>query len=93
MKKEHNPAVIFLARVNSNFNHAGKSRHAVIFLVSIVDCTWDEWSTWEICSVSCGGGTQERNRTKVAAQHGGADCVGNDRETQSCNDNVCPGKF
>ena len=64
-----------------------------VFLVSIVDCTWHTWGAWDTCSVSCGGGTQERNRTKAAAQHGGADCVGNEKGTQPCSDFPCPGKF
>ena len=61
-----------------------------IFII-LVNCTWNSWSAWETCSVSCGNGTQERNRTKSAAQHGGADCVGNDTESQFCNTNPCPG--
>ena len=62
-----------------------------IFLIILVDCTWNSWSAWETCSISCGNGTQERNRTKNAAQHGGADCVGSDTESQFCNTNPCPG--
>ena len=61
------------------------------FLIILVNCTWNSWSAWEICSVSCGNGTQERNRTKIPAQQGGADCVGNDTENQTCSTNPCPG--
>ena len=57
----------------------------------LVNCTWNSWSAWETCSVSCGNGTQERNRTKIPAQYGGADCVGNDTENQTCSTNPCPG--
>ena len=62
-----------------------------IFLIILVNCTWDSWSAWETCSASCGNGTQDRNRTKNAAKHGGTDCVGTDTESQSCNPNPCPG--
>ena len=55
-----------------------------------VDCIWGSWSTWESCSVTCGGGTEERRRTIAqAAQYGGTECVGNYREYQSCNTNSC----
>ena len=57
-----------------------------------VDCTWTQWNAWVTCSVTCGGGTQDRERTKNAAQHGGDDCVGDDTENQACNANPCPGK-
>ena len=58
---------------------------------SPVDCIWGSWSTWETCSVTCGGGTKERRRTIAqAAQYGGTECVGNNREYQSCNTNSCP---
>ena len=61
--------------------------------MSLVDCAWETWSTWGTCSVSCGGGTQERNRNKTQeALFGGTDCVGNDTETQNCSTNGCPGK-
>ena len=57
-----------------------------------VDCTWNAWAAWATCSVTCGGGTQERNRTMTPAQHGGANCTGNDNESQSCNTDGCPGE-
>ena len=56
-----------------------------------VDCTWNAWAAWATCSVTCGGGTQERNRTKNAAQHGGANCTSQSNDTQSCNSQECPG--
>ena len=55
------------------------------------DCTWNEWGTWEMCSATCGNGTQERNRTKIPANHDGADCNGNYTENQTCNAGPCPG--
>ena len=62
------------------------------FLIFAVICLWGEWSAWEICSVTCGSGTQERNRSITQeALFGGNVCKGDDRETQSCNSNGCPG--
>ena len=59
-----------------------------------VNCLWGAWSAWETCSVTCGGGTQERNRAKTQdALFGGYECTGNDKETQSCNNNGCPGLY
>ena len=56
-------------------------------------CMWGTWSTWEACSASCGGGSQERNRTVTQkAMHNGNDCTGNDTDTRVCNDHNCPGK-
>ena len=44
--------------------------------------------------MTCGGGTQERNRTiSQTALNNGTDCTGNDTETQSCNSNGCPGNI
>ena len=57
-----------------------------------VDCTWNAWSPWEICSVTCGGGTQERIRTENPAQYGGAACIKDSTETKVCSTNTCPGK-
>ena len=44
--------------------------------------------------MTCGGGTQERNRAKTQeALFGGNECTGNNLETQPCNINGCPGRF
>ena len=62
--------------------------------LSIVNCTWNQWSTWDTCSVSCGGGTQVRNRSITQqAMFSGSDCLGEDSEQQSCNSYGCPGKY
>ena len=64
-------------------------------MLSIVDCTWEAWSVWGPCDVTCGGGTQERNRTQDSpAENGGADCEPVDAtDTQSCNTNGRPGNI
>ncbi len=61
--------------------------HKYFFLFSVpVDCVWGEFDT---CSVTCGGGTQIRPVLTEAA-NGGAPCPGSD--TQTCNEDPCPGE-
>ncbi|XP_019645823.1 PREDICTED: uncharacterized protein LOC109486433 [Branchiostoma belcheri] len=59
-----------------------------------VDGGWSDWSPWSACSVTCGVGTQTRDRTctNPPPANGGADCDGLDQETQDCDTEVlCPG--
>eukprot|EP00058_Branchiostoma_floridae_P027786 XP_002613277.1 hypothetical protein BRAFLDRAFT_68242 [Branchiostoma floridae] len=58
-----------------------------------VDGGWSEWSAWSGCSVTCGVGTQTRDRscTNPAPANGGAVCEGDTEETQVCDSGVsCP---
>eukprot|EP01127_Copromyxa_protea_P017750 TRINITY_DN5457_c0_g1_i1.p1 TRINITY_DN5457_c0_g1~~TRINITY_DN5457_c0_g1_i1.p1 ORF type:complete len:488 (-),score=87.74 TRINITY_DN5457_c0_g1_i1:67-1530(-) len=55
-----------------------------------VDCTWNEWSPYSECSADCNGGTQQRTRSKNAAQSGGVDCTGASTMTLPCNTQPCP---
>lgn len=57
-----------------------------------IDGEWATWGSWGDCSVTCGGGSQWRNRTctNPAPQYGGSDCVGNITDSpQDCNTQVC----
>ena len=57
----------------------------------LVNCQWTSWGSWQSCSVSCGGGTRRRTRTKyIIDQNGGLDCTGDNQEFQNCNTNSCP---
>ena len=56
-----------------------------------VDCTWAPWKSWSICTKSCGGGTRTKNRTKLVIEAYGGTCLGNQTETQVCNEKKCPG--
>ena len=59
----------------------------------VTDCKWGAWGQWKYCSKSCGNGSQERTRNKVAyAKNGGKKCVGNNRETRPCKIRECSGK-
>jgi len=62
-----------------------------------VDCKVGTWGSWTSCSVTCGGGTKERTREKLAdALHNGTECVSSRSlripltETNTCNDEDCP---
>ncbi|XP_066270066.1 macrophage mannose receptor 1-like [Branchiostoma lanceolatum] len=61
----------------------------------VVDGGWSDWGSWSGCSVTCGVGTQTRNRTctNPAPANGGADCDGNTQERQNCDAKVtCSGR-
>ncbi|KAK7485590.1 hypothetical protein BaRGS_00023165, partial [Batillaria attramentaria] len=53
---------------------------------------WDEWAEWTPCTVTCGNGTQSRERTctNPVPANGGTNCSGLSSETQPCNTHVCP---
>lgn len=56
-----------------------------------VNCAYEEWDDYTNCTVECGGGTQFRLRgIRVAAAYGGAECDGDIKEEQSCNEQQCP---
>jgi len=57
----------------------------------VVDCQWGEWTAWPACSVTCGGGITERNRTvSVQPSSGGKQCQGSPKESVSCGVQGCP---
>ena len=58
-----------------------------------VDGNWSGWSEWTMCSVTCEGGVQSRNRncTNPSPAHGGRGCDKHSNETRSCNIAHCPG--
>ena len=60
--------------------------------IFLVDGNYTTWSTWTTCTVTCGGGTQTRDRscTNPAPKNGGNACVGAANENQACNTQNCP---
>ncbi|XP_078326862.1 coadhesin-like [Crassostrea virginica] len=56
-----------------------------------IDGAWATWESWGSCTVTCGGGTQDRfrNCSNPTPQYGGADCSGAGNNTQDCNTQVC----
>ena len=55
---------------------------------------WSDWSEWSDCSVTCGNGTQVRERscTNPAPMFGGRDCEGVRQEVRECFPRHCPSK-
>ena len=62
-------------------------------LLTLVDCKWREYGTWSKCSLSSGGCTKTRTRSKLIDAKGeGKDCKGPNMERQACKFDECPGK-
>eukprot|EP00930_Biecheleria_cincta_P099272 TRINITY_DN90909_c0_g1_i1.p1 TRINITY_DN90909_c0_g1~~TRINITY_DN90909_c0_g1_i1.p1 ORF type:complete len:1250 (-),score=93.25 TRINITY_DN90909_c0_g1_i1:232-3981(-) len=56
-----------------------------------VDCIWDSWSQWSICTRHCGTGVTQRMRNTSRVEHnGGHPCSGPAQEENSCNVDPCP---
>uniref|UniRef100_A0A914CK41 Peptidase M12B domain-containing protein n=1 Tax=Acrobeloides nanus TaxID=290746 RepID=A0A914CK41_9BILA len=52
---------------------------------------WTEWTDWNLCSVSCGRGSQARYRRCTTAQNTLAfSCTGKSFEIQNCEELPCP---
>ncbi|XP_026558988.1 hemicentin-1 [Pseudonaja textilis] len=57
-----------------------------------VNGKWTSWSSWSACTMSCGGGTQQRTRdcSNPPPENGGLRCEGNDLQVDFCNTDLCP---
>uniref|UniRef100_G1L3R8 Adhesion G protein-coupled receptor B1 n=1 Tax=Ailuropoda melanoleuca TaxID=9646 RepID=G1L3R8_AILME len=55
-----------------------------------VDGKWQSWASWGGCSVTCGGGTQRRERVCSGPFFGGAACQGPQDEYRQCSAQRCP---
>ena len=56
-----------------------------------VRVAWSSWGAWTVCTKTCDGGTQLRNRTCVSsgASHGDTGCSGGQKEERVCNTKPC----
>jgi hypothetical protein len=57
-----------------------------------VDGKWQAWASWGGCSVTCGGGSQRRERLCSGPFFGGAACQGPQDEYRQCGTQRCPGE-
>ncbi|MBU38166.1 MAG: hypothetical protein CMA59_01430, partial [Euryarchaeota archaeon] len=56
-----------------------------------IDCVWEDWTGWSVCSESCGPGSRERSRgVSVHNMYGGAACEGKSLESEDCEVEPCP---
>ena len=70
--------------ISSNIN--------IIFF--IVNCAYDNWSSWSSCSVTCGVGFQISTRpTNQSAINGGDACDGDHTRVQRCGEPCPSGKL
>ena len=53
---------------------------------------WSDWTSWSMCSVSCGGGQRSRQRAcdNPPPRNGGAECAGDATQIDYCNEEACP---
>lgn len=65
--------------------------------MEITNCSrnggWTPWTSWSLCSTTCGIGFQVRQRScsNPTPRHGGRVCVGQNREERYCNEHLlCP---
>eukprot|EP00929_Paragymnodinium_shiwhaense_P090933 TRINITY_DN51007_c0_g1_i1.p1 TRINITY_DN51007_c0_g1~~TRINITY_DN51007_c0_g1_i1.p1 ORF type:complete len:1844 (+),score=265.33 TRINITY_DN51007_c0_g1_i1:145-5676(+) len=55
-----------------------------------VDCTSGQWSSWTVCSTTCGPGWRNRHRHHSKAEHGGKPCLGLSDMNSTCFLADCP---
>jgi len=56
----------------------------------VTDCVVSEWTGWDVCDRTCGGGQQQRHRQVVKnPENGGKQCPSALLETQGCNRQPC----
>ncbi len=63
------------------------------FYLKFTDPYLSEWSEWDTCTLTCGGGTQTHNRTCIGEIPGVTSCNGMENEdnfeVRSCNEDPC----
>ncbi|XP_061425150.1 LOW QUALITY PROTEIN: adhesion G protein-coupled receptor B3-like [Lethenteron reissneri] len=52
--------------------------------------TWEEWTPWSLCSLTCGRGLRTRERTCNEPQYGGNHCDGPKNQSKVCSIALCP---
>uniref|UniRef100_A0A8C4X242 Adhesion G protein-coupled receptor B1 n=1 Tax=Eptatretus burgeri TaxID=7764 RepID=A0A8C4X242_EPTBU len=54
-----------------------------------IDGHWSKWTSWSLCSVTCGNGTRQRTRDCHGPAFGGSDCRGPWAEERPCSNAAC----
>ena len=71
--------------------------HNYLSSLLLVNGGYSEWKPYSVCSKTCGGGVQTRNRTctNPPPSYNGEDCsrLGPNKNTRECNNRGCPGKM
>ncbi|XP_050389147.1 sushi, von Willebrand factor type A, EGF and pentraxin domain-containing protein 1 isoform X2 [Patella vulgata] len=59
--------------------------------IVVVDGGWTDYSTWSVCSATCGNGTRYRKRVcnDPSPDNGGLECEGNSTEVEECIQQEC----
>ena len=73
-----------------------KNKHfrCFFFFKVPVDCSWNPWTEWTPCSVSCGIGQRLRDRSFIQSVNGGMDCnSAESNEEEFCNTEPCTSKL
>ena len=55
-----------------------------------VDCTWNDWTDWGSCTLTCGRGISVSTRDAKSAEFGGVACAGASQRQLDCNVDPCP---
>lgn len=50
-----------------------------------INCRWEDWSLWSVCSVTCGTGARIRTRAKEVKSPDGKPCKGLGMQTGECD--------
>ena len=61
-----------------------------MYLIVLVDCTWEQWTSWSSCSSSCGQGRRNRYRRIQSHEENGGSCDGASVETSQISCGTCP---
>lgn len=69
--------------------------YAHVSCLERADGTWGLWSPWSVCTTTCGEGNITRVRlcNNPPPQKGGRGCPGGARDTQPCNNKLCPSEY
>ena len=91
----HSPKILWPKVLYENFLENLECNHEYFLCYLIVDGGWSLFGEWGSCSLTCGGGVQDRQRTctNPSPAFGGRPCDGSSMETRFCLQFPCPGNL